>query len=82
MIIKVYTYSGYKSDENPREFILGGNKLKVIEIIDRWRDPECNYFRVRTQDNALYILKHDLNTDLWEIVFYRSEKDITERTTV
>ncbi len=71
----VTTYSGYRNDERPLSFNLGKNKLKVNKIIDRWRDPDCDYFKLKASDNATYILKHDFSTDAWEVVFYKSTSD-------
>ncbi len=72
---KVNTYSGYRSDERPVSFRYGRVELKVNKIIDRWRDPECDYFKIEGSDRAIYILKHDFEDDSWEVVFYKSTSD-------
>lgn len=69
---EVNTYSGYRADEKPASFKLGELQLKVNKIIDRWRDPDCDYFKIEASDKATYILKHNFLTDAWEIVFYKS----------
>jgi len=68
MEITVRTYSGFKADERPASFSLGELTLRVAEIVDRWYDPDANYFRVRSDDGKEYLLRHDLDADAWELV--------------
>ena len=70
--IDVETYAGHKADEIPRAFWLAGQRFPVEEVIDRWyqadRDPSlpsASYFRVRTVDGALFLLKRDNETTGW-----------------
>lgn len=74
-IERVETYSGYTADEKPISFSTGNKELKVNKIIDRWRDPECDYFKIEASDSATYILKHIFEDDSWEVVFYNSTSD-------
>ena len=48
--IKVECYSGYKADEKPVSFSLYSKKLMVEKIIDQWRTPEFEYFKVMADD--------------------------------
>ncbi len=48
--LKVQCYSGYKADEKLISFVLDGNKRMVEKIIDQWRNPEFDYFRVMGGD--------------------------------
>jgi hypothetical protein len=73
--IKVECHSGYKADEYPRCFYLGENKFDIIEITDRWYQsdlnpewPASNYFKAETTSGKQFIIKHDLEKDLWYIV--------------
>ena len=73
--IKVECYSGYKADEYPRCFYLGENKYDITEITDRWYQgdlnpalPASDYFKVETTSGKQYIIKHDLENDLWFMV--------------
>jgi len=63
--LKVQCYSGYKSDERPISFIIDDKRLKVEKIIDQWRTPEYECFKVLADDGRKYILKHDLRNDEW-----------------
>ena len=71
MILKVECYSGYKADERPMRFQLGAQWLDVEEVVDRWYDPDAIYFRVRTTDGALYVLRHDQTAEVWTLEAYR-----------
>jgi hypothetical protein len=71
MTIEVETYSGYKADERPMRFRLGGQWLAVEEVSDRWYDPEATYFRVKADDGATYILRHDERAQGWTLEAYR-----------
>lgn len=73
--VEVECYAGYRSDETPRNFIYRGQRKEIAEVIDRWyqgaRDPEwpiADYFRVRTTEGHLYLLRHDREGDRWYLV--------------
>ena len=61
----VSTHSGYKADEYPVTFELDGVRRTVVDIEDRWYDPECSYFRVFADDAGRYILRQDSRTSQW-----------------
>jgi hypothetical protein len=70
--IQVECYSGYKADESPRRFICEDTEIEVERILDRWlaagknaKEPKADYFKVTGIDGHDYLLKHDLNFDLW-----------------
>ncbi len=73
-MLKVRCYSGYKANERPVSFFLGDKEFQVKEILDRWYGPDYSYFKVKTSDENIYILKYDENKDFWELEFYRKEK--------
>ena len=70
--VEVESYSGYKADERPRRFRLGDRWLTVEEVGDRWYDPEATYFRVKADDGATYILRHDERAGVWTLGAFRS----------
>jgi hypothetical protein len=39
----------------------------VTEIVDRWMAPEHRYFKVKSEDGRLRVLRHDTGTDQWEL---------------
>ena len=65
--LKVECYSGYKADEKPVSFLLSGRKLMVEKIIDRWRSPEFEYFKVQADDGKGYLLRNDQRNDEWAL---------------
>ena len=67
-IVTVQCYAGYKGDERPTCFSVQGVSLRVEEILDRWYDPDYNCFKVRAEDGNDYLLRHDLNSDSWELL--------------
>ncbi len=67
MPITVQTYAGYKGDERPVSFLRGGRTVRITEIVDRWYDPDYTMFRVIADDGWTYLLRHDMNTDRWEM---------------
>ena len=38
--------------------------------MDRWLGPDHRYFRVRDAAGAIYLLRHDLIEDRWELELY------------
>lgn len=71
--VSVTCYAGYKADERPTSFTLGGETFVVTEIVDRWYDRDGNYFKVIVVGGAQHLLRHDLNEDAWELVPPRTE---------
>ena len=67
MRITVQSYAGYKGDERPTSFLREGESVRIVEIIDRWYDPDHNMFKVRADNGGTYLLRHDMNDDTWEL---------------
>ncbi len=63
----VECYAGYRGEEEPRRFVYAGRNLEIVEILDRWLDPNHRYFKVRADDGDVYILRHDVNSGGWEM---------------
>lgn len=69
--IKVECYAGYRAEETPRIIRFESRKIEVKKILDRWLDPEHRYFKLRGDDEGIYIIRHDMNTLTWELTFYQ-----------
>ncbi|AOY58717.1 hypothetical protein [Desulfococcus multivorans] len=69
--IEVHCYAGYRGEETPRWFRIGDHAVAVREIQDRWMGPDHRYFKVTGDDDALYILRHDVCGGFWELVFFK-----------
>jgi len=75
--IKVKCHSGYKADEYPLLFYWDNICFEIQELLDRWYEkglnpdfPATNYFKVKTMDQKVYILKHEPNTDKWFLLIW------------
>jgi hypothetical protein len=71
--VRVECYAGYRGEETPRRFRLGGSWLEVEEVVDRWLAPDHRYFKVRAADGDSYVLRHDTESQRWELVHYRRD---------
>jgi len=70
--VRVACYSGYRGEETPRRFWLDDRQIDIIEVVDRWLDPDHRYFKVRGDDGATYILRYDSETDGWGLTLFRN----------
>ena len=70
--IKVVCYAGYRAEETPVRFYLGERCIEVSELLDRWLDPAHRYFKLRGDDNGIYILRHSIGEDCWEMTLFNS----------
>ena len=64
--MKVRCYAGYRGEEEPRRFEGQRGDVAVVEILDRWLDPSHRYFKVRGDDDKIYMLRHDANAGEWQ----------------
>jgi hypothetical protein len=72
--IKVECYAGYRVEETPRSIRFQSRKIEIKKILDRWLDPDHRYFKIRGDDEAIYIIRHDMNSWIWELTFYREAR--------
>ncbi len=72
MSIRVECYAGHCGEESPRRFFLGERAIAVADIMDRWLAPAHRYFKVRGDDGGVYILRHDVPKDFWEMILFDS----------
>jgi len=71
--VRVTCYAGYRDEETPRYFYIGARRVEVTEVLDRWLAPEHRYFKVCGNDSDLYILRHDVTGDRWELTLFETE---------
>ncbi len=69
--IRVECYAGHRGEETPHRFFLGEREVSVIEILDRWLAPDHRYFKVRADDGGVYILRHDVVGERWELTMFK-----------
>jgi len=70
MNVYVECYAGYMGEETPRVIRLGARHVQVVEVVDRWLAPDHRYFKVRGDDDAVYILRHDPLRSAWELTVF------------
>ncbi len=70
--IRVECYAGHPGEEVPRRFFLGKRRVEIVDVLDRWLDPEHRYFKVRGDDGGVYILRHDMPRAVWEMTLFDS----------
>jgi len=69
--VEVTAYAGYRSGEQPRSFVLEGQKIGIAEIISQWVEEAAEdrqqrrCFRVKGDDGFPYLLSYVEQTDEW-----------------
>ena len=76
--VHVECYSGHRGEEEPRRFSRGDRLLDITAILDRWLDPNHRYFKVRSDDEGIYVLRHDPNAGEWELSVHLEGKPETD----
>jgi hypothetical protein len=69
--IEVECYAGYKADERPLGFRMGGRWLEVSEVLDQWYGPGDTYFKVRAATEESFILRRHAGGE-WTLDAYRA----------
>lgn len=60
----VSAYSGGHGGIEPRRLELDGRELE-IEVVERWREPQGRFFRVRDDAGGLHLLVVDDDGSWW-----------------
>ncbi len=68
--------SGRSGEETPRRIDFGSRSVAVIEVVDRWLSPDHKYFKVTGDDGASYVLRHDTNSRVWEVILFEAKTGI------
>ena len=78
--ITVECYSGYKVNERPVAFTCRGRHRRITEIIDQWYEggvepdrPASDYFKVRTEEGDIFLLRYNSLFDAWSL-FHQTSK--------
>jgi len=72
MILQVEGGVGPHGDVEPRAFVLGGRRIDIDRIIDRWLSSSYGYFKVATSDEARFILRHDTASVSCELTLFQA----------
>jgi hypothetical protein len=63
--IDVIPYSGYRDDERPGSFFVHGEKIEVVEVLDRWIEEGLEdrarkrFFRLKGSDGNIHRIYYD-----------------------
>lgn len=68
--IRVECYAGYRGEETPLRLYLGTRKVEVAAVLDRWLAPDHRYFKVKGDDGGIYIIRHDVPAERWELAMF------------
>jgi hypothetical protein len=69
--IEVVAYSGYRGEETPKNFMLGGRRIEVLEIPERWIEEGIGeratkrFFKVKGSDGGIHQIFYDEKTAEW-----------------
>ena len=81
-VVDVECYDGYKAHERPTAFTFEGRRREVAEVIDRWYEgsPQAggtalDYFKVRTEEGEVFLLRYNALFDVWAVVLPGREGD-------
>ena len=59
-------------EEVPRCLWFGSRAVTVSAVVDRWLAPSHRYFKLRGDDRATYLIRHDVPTNSWELILYEA----------
>jgi hypothetical protein len=69
--IHVIAYSGYRGEETPRAFTLGGRRIEVVEIQESWIEGGIEdratkrFFKVKGSDGGTHKISYSEKTGEW-----------------
>ena len=69
-VVTVECYAGHRGEETPRAVVIGDRRVSVVDVLDRWLAPDHRYFKVRGDDDGIYIVRHDPVADRWELTMF------------
>jgi len=58
---------GKSGESEPHVFYLGGRRLSVVAVLDRWREADLRYFEVSTGGARRFLLRSAPSSDSWEL---------------
>ena len=54
---------------------VGERQVEISEVVDSWLAPNHRSFKVRDTQGDLYILRHDVAADRWELTWFGRTTD-------
>jgi len=71
--VRVECHAGYRGDKTPRRFHLEGQTVEIVAVLDRWKEPRALFFRVRSLDGRVFVLRRDEQAGRWDIPRWRAD---------
>jgi hypothetical protein len=71
MRVLAETEIDHRGVETIRRFHLDGRAVEVDETLDQWHGADHRYFKVRSGDGDVYILRHDEVRQQWDLTMYQ-----------
>jgi hypothetical protein len=71
MRVKVDCSRDAGGNEFPERLGFDGRTVTVAEVLDRWPGRDHAYFKVKGEDGALYVLRHDEGRGEWELTLFQ-----------
>jgi hypothetical protein len=56
-----------RGEETPCAFYLGGRRLPVLAVIERWQDATHHYYEVMVDDGRRFVLRFEPGLRSWEL---------------
>ena len=66
----VECHAGYAYAEYPTAIHWQGQRLRVLEIVRRWREPGKKCFQVCTEDDQFFDVSYDEGEDTWFVAIH------------
>jgi hypothetical protein len=67
MKICVHSNRGPRGEDTPCAFYLGGRRLPVTIVLERWADATHRFFEVAVGDGRRFVLRMDPGQRTWEL---------------
>jgi hypothetical protein len=67
MKICVHSNRGMRGEETPCAFYLGGRRLPVLAVIERWQDTAHHFYEVMVDDGRRFVLRFEPGLRSWEL---------------
>lgn len=71
MRVRVETISGHGGVEMPLRIHFDERCIEVVENLDQWHGPDYRYFKLRGDDDSLYILRLDESRAEWDLTLFQ-----------
>lgn len=67
MNICVHTAPARRGEDEPHVFYVGGHRLIVAGVRERWVEHPHRYYEVTSDDGRRFLLRYDTDLCIWEL---------------